>query len=611
MSPVPAGELARFHPLGDLSPERLGEIARAVREVRLLAGENVPVLEGTDVALVRSGTLECRVSGGRADLLLPGDWFGLERLLEIASPDAVLAAVSDAVIWVVAGPSMAALFETGQSEYFLRAAERLRDHCRRVVAARDQERSDPFLILRVADVSHAPPLFVDRDMAAADAAGRMLAERTSVCLVRDGRETVGIVTERDMLAVAALPVAGMTVGDIMTAPIITVSRSELLVEAFSKMVRGSIRRLVVTDDDGSPAGVLEERDLLAARGENPVYLSGEIAAAPDVAALARTWARVKAMALRAVAEGAHMAYLGRVVSDLTDRMLCRALALALTEAGRPQAAGFALVALGSEARHEQYLATDMDNAMIITEAEDGPFFLALGGRIIEMLLAAGLPACPKGIMARDPEWNRPLFAWMNRVDDLVQAADAEAFLTVPLLADMRHVAGDPALTGRLRDYLLKRVKASPVMLRYLAREALRFTPPIGFFGNLSVERSGPGKGALDIKKGGIFPLVLGVKTLALDHGLVETGTIERLTALSGLGVLSEALSGRVAEAFHHFQALRAARQAEAMRQNGSPDNWIRPEVLSAADRERLKESLKVVVEFQEIIYNKYGLRLLT
>ncbi|NCC24228.1 MAG: CBS domain-containing protein [Deltaproteobacteria bacterium] len=477
-------------------------------------------------------------------------------------------------------------------------------------------RLDPYLCLSLADIRLKPPVVVQAGATVLEAARAMLREEAAACLVLRDSETIGILTERDILQKVVAPgkdPAGVLAEEIMGSPLITIRRNDLLFEAFSRMIRHVIRKLVVVDDDLVPVGILEERDLLSAKGENPVYLIGEIAAAKDVATLGQVFRRVGDMAVRSVAEGVGPFQVGRLISDMHDHVLTRVCDLILKELGESPS-GFSLLTLGSEGRREQYLATDQDNAMILADDQDRDirdFFGRFAGQFVQALLDLGFPPCPHQVMVSNPDWRMALDRWMDTVDTAVGRADLNDILTISMLVDMRLVTGDRDLFDRLRDYLFKKIKDNPFLLKYMAREALRFSPPLGFFNNIVVEKSGPRKGLTDIKKGGVFPITQGARTLAAEHVVLETSTEDRVLRLAEMGVFSESLASGLLEACAFFQTLRLRFQTERLRAGESPDNLIAPGRLSSLEQEKLKDCFKIVVEFQGLLSNKYKLHLLT
>lgn len=163
---------------------------------------------------------------------------------------------------------------------------------------------------------------------------------------------------------------------------------------------------------------------------------------------------------------------------------------------------------------------------------------------------------------------------------------------------------------RLREAMTRRLRKSPILIKLMAREAVRFSPPLGLFGSFSLKKDAEGRGCLDIKRGGVFAITQGVKTLAVDHGLVETGTCARLRLLHRSGALSVPLAEGLCEAYDFLQTLRMRTQAAHLRRGRPLDNDIRPDTLGAMERERLRAAFKLIAEFQTLLFEKYGLRML-
>ncbi len=103
-----------------------------------------------------------------------------------------------------------------------------------------------------------------------DAAARLLAEKRIGALpVMDGEKVVGIFSERDLLygiATAGSGTLDRKVGEVMTAPPITVSRDADALEALDLMTRRRIRHLPVMDA-GRMIGFVSIGDLVKLRLE--------------------------------------------------------------------------------------------------------------------------------------------------------------------------------------------------------------------------------------------------------------------------------------------------------------------------------------------------------
>ncbi len=602
--------LRKVYPFSLLSAETLEELLPAVR-VRQLPAREMFVEPVAGVVL--RGSVQLTSQGVHFERLIEGDVFGFESVVPGRLPFLEVRAEEDTSFLAIGLEAFRAMLdrETALKSFFVRKCERLAMllDASRLRAA--ELETDPFLRLAVRSIALDDPVYVPASMSASEAARIMREQGVSACLVGDAAQVAGILTEKDVLAQAARGTLDVRVSEMMTAGLITVRGEELVFEAFSTMIRHGIRRLVVVDENDKPRGLLQERDMLSARGENPLHLSGEIASARSFAALTLCFERLRAMVLRSAAERIDAEKVGRFVAHIHDRILVRVAELVMEDLGR-EPFEFSLMVLGSEGRREQFLATDQDNALVFSdEGEDGDYFAAFGRRFVRALIEMGFPPCPHGVMIENALWRQPFSAWRDSIDAMMRVVDADAVLRLTQLADARHILGSPLLCERLREHLFRQVRDTPVLLKYMAREALRFAPPMGFFHNLVVERSGPAKGCLDLKKGGIFPLTQGIKALALEHGLQETGSMERLLGLRREGVFSEAMAANIHDAFDFFQSLRLRVQAAGVRARQAPDNLVRVDLLAALERERLKDCFGVVIDFQSFLHTKFGLHLIS
>ena len=70
------------------------------------------------------------------------------------------------------------------------------------------------------------------------------------------------------------------------------------------------------------------------------------------------------------------------------------------------------------------------------------------------------------------------------------------------------VAGNFALLTTAKDYLLEHLESTPAFLTHFAKPTLAFETPLGWFAQFIVNKKH--HDGIDIKKGGIFPIVHGV-----------------------------------------------------------------------------------------------------
>ena len=108
---------------------------------------------------------------------------------------------------------------------------------------------------------------VGPDVPLLEAIGIMARRAISCVVVRDGPPPIGVVTERDLvrkLLAAGRDPATLRVGDVMTAPVHTVTQEASALEAFQLIRTRAFRRLPVVDEDGGLVGIVTQSDLLHA-----------------------------------------------------------------------------------------------------------------------------------------------------------------------------------------------------------------------------------------------------------------------------------------------------------------------------------------------------------
>ena len=123
------------------------------------------------------------------------------------------------------------------------------------------------LPLRVEDIMSTPPITVDRETPIEQAAKVMDDNNISSVMVvdKDGK-LVGIFTDRDLrFAVAEGKVGkGLPIHMLMTENPITISPSDLVIDAMKKMRDADIKHLPVVDGEGKPLGMITMRDIIDA-----------------------------------------------------------------------------------------------------------------------------------------------------------------------------------------------------------------------------------------------------------------------------------------------------------------------------------------------------------
>lgn len=252
---------------------------------------------------------------------------------------------------------------------------------------------------------------------------------------------------------------------------------------------------------------------------------------------------------------------------------------------------FAWVALGSHARGELHCASDQDHALIWsgTRAATSSYAADLAATVITGLEQFGLRRCDGGYMA--DRWSLGLEDWVAATHDRIEAPTPEAVLETDVFLDLRPLAGTLDVTAAIRSQ--GGGADSPRLLHGLATAATAFPPPLGAFGRL-------GHGAVDLKRGGLAPMVLLARLYGLRARSAAVGTVARLRAAEAAGGLSTQLTQRLVEGFQLLTRLRLAGQLAQVEAGQAVNDVVVVADLPAEVQAALREAFQAVKAAQAV-----------
>lgn len=540
----------------------------------------------TQLHLIRSGAVEVRDGD---DALITheetGSCFGQASIIEGRASRFTFTAVEDTLLWSFPAAVVEELCEVDAVRRYFTGA-RLPD------AGRESLEGGPVLQLPVTDLITRAPITIGREASVGDAARLMERERISAVIVTDGDRLAGILTDRDLRRVVARAVPNdLPLADVMSNRPYTIGADALALDALLTLVEHTIHHLPVLDGD-QILGMVTSGDLMRLERSSPLYLVGDLARHDDVAALAKVTASVPQMVSRLLRQDATAADIGRLVSRATTALWQRLAVLAERHLGHPPVP-YCWVALGSLARQEQALGSDQDHAFVLSDSagpEHEPYFAALADWLTGALEACGFPLCRGEMMATNPRWRGTLTQWAAQFGTWLNAPTAEAVLNSSIFFDLRPVAGEAELAAELQRRVLASAPRSPRFLGHLARHADDIEVPIGFLRGFVVERQGSHRDRLDIKLGGIMPIVDVARLYALRWGLPQVGTRARLMAAAEHGVEVHNLL----DAHEFLGYTRLQHQGRRVAAGLAPDNFIDPGELSDFERRHLREAFAIV-----------------
>ncbi|MDD0816992.1 DUF294 nucleotidyltransferase-like domain-containing protein [Curvibacter sp. HBC28] len=433
------------------------------------------------------------------------------------------------------------------------------------------------------------------------------AERTANVLVRDSTRQpprLGIFTTTGLqrAVLDGRPLDSLPVGELASFSLVTVRPDDLLGDAMALMLRSRVHRVVVMAGD-EVRGILEALDLFSFLGNHSHLITVQIEQARDLAGLEQAAAQINRMISLLYRGGTRVALIAKLVQQLNLRLFERAWSML---APPDLVANSCLFVMGSEGRGEQLLKTDQDNALVLRDGYLAPANLdALCQRFSEVLSRFGYPECPGGIMLSRPAWRGTVAEFSHRVRDWLMVPDAEKLMHLAIFMDAHAVCGD--------DRLLAEVQHSVHALSLDNEAALsRFASALDAFGESNswlgrLFSLGDEARQLNLKKEGIFPLVHGVRSLALAGRLRETSTSARLQALVAQGALSAEMGDELLSSLQVFMGLKLKAGLAEWDKQRPISGAVDLAALSVLERDLLKDSLGVVKRFKAQLRHRFHL----
>ncbi|MCY1404448.1 hypothetical protein D9M71_196560 [compost metagenome] len=364
------------------------------------------------------------------------------------------------------------------------------------------------------------------------------------------------------------------------------------------MTRLRIERVAVREE-GEVIGLLHLTQVLSLFSTHSHVLAMRIARADSEDELRSAAEALHSLIATLSGNGIRLRFIMQLVSTLNEQLLERLFEIQVPPALRGRCC---LLVMGSEGRGEQLLKTDQDNALILADDVPVEQGLRMMERFTAALLEFGYPPCPGGVMASRAEWCKPISAWLRELTQTQLEGDPEQLLRLSILADAWSVAGNRQLFEPLRQGLTDFAEDGERWLGGIAAAALQFDTPLTFLGQLKTLDA-----RIDVKRGGIFPIVHGCRALALREGMEERGTLARLAALKERGVLDSALVDNLAESFELFLQLRLVQQLAGARDGRA--QGLDVSRLSRHDRDLLRFGLHVVKKFKQSLARQFHLEM--
>jgi CBS domain-containing protein len=601
-----------YPPFDELSDEQIEDIVSHLHVEFHPGGEVILQQEGEPAEflyMVRTGAVELLDDEQVLDLLSEGEIFGHPSLLSGMSPTLTCRAYEDTIVYLIDKEQAISILGTQRGLAFLSSS--LRRRVVRALEGLNPEENDPWQV-PVERLVRRPPVTAPLTFTIREAAELMNRERVS-SLLFERADGLAIVTDRDLRSrvLAQGRSADTVVTEVMTVPVITASEGTMAAEVNAMMLERGVHHIPVLDGHGAILGLVTDTDLMGLEHRTPFWLKVDIERAPtadDVVSVGRRLPEAVRTLVDANVDPLDVAHMVAVTVDTLTR---RFVELAIREYGDPPCP-WSWLALGSEARQEQALVTDQDNALVVDPGDDpmaavDPYFGRLATFVNERLEQGGIPRCTAGVIASNaawrhssPEWDVRFRRWINERSWISGALTAISF-------DYRPVAG-PLEVEALFDRVIRAASTNQGFVRRLARSALEDRPPTGFLKSSVVQSKGGTSEALDVKASGITLITNLARVYSIANGLSENRTLRRLRLVSEQGGIAESTRQGLEEAFRLLWQTRLEHQARNVVEGKPPDDLVDLRSLGPLARHGLKDAFRMIDLAQGQLARAVGVR---
>lgn len=465
------------------------------------------------------------------------------------------------------------------------------------------------MIAKVKDAKVHKAVVVDTNKTIYEAAKIIKQEKIPTLLLKDEDGEMYIVTDSDFRQKVILNRMDYDdfVVKIASKGLIYINEDDFLFNAQLQMAKHGLKRVVVKNDHDEIVGILDQISLSSFFATNTFAVSNQIINAETLDELKEASHSFIKIIKSLNAKGVKIEFISKLINQLNKKLLDKLYKIL---APKELIGKSCLVVMGSEGRAEQILRTDQDNALIISDdcsisEEKLREFTHL---FTETLVDFGFPRCEGNIMVSNPYWCRKQSDFKELIYEWVNSPSGDNFMNIAIFYDALCVSGDIEIIKELKNYLFKISSNSQSFYTNFARVINSFDVPLGFFdGFVFNSKDEKHKDEIDIKRGGIFIIVQGIRSLSIQNRVLNTNTIKRINSLKELKVLDDESAKELIMAFNILNSLKLKASLEKLDKKEKIDNFVNPNRLTIMEKDLLKESFKIVNKLKKRLENHFKL----
>lgn len=537
---------------------------------------------------------EISSDGEVVTLYHPKDTFDTRAVLEGISHNQFIVA-EQALLYAIPKTTVLRLIESNvqfATYFYANITEKFSS----ILGQKTEQELAGLFVAKVKDAYRGNTLWIEGQQRISETAQSMKKHRVKSVLVKH-EDKIGVLTEsvfRDILIQGAS--ADDPAHQWASYNLIGVDIQDYVFNALLKMMQYKIQRLVV-EQDGQPIGTLEQIDILAYVSNHSHLLAERLENADSIEELENVAQQMNNVIQGLHNNGMRAMQLAQLMKVLNKSLIEKAWNFV---APAELIENSCLIVMGSEGRGEQVLKTDQDNALILRPNADLHMAEQATEQLAQLLERLGYPPCAGKIMANNPDWRKPLPEFKKMVVSWCTRPDPTSMMNLAIFMDARAIVGDVSLLEEVKTHLNNFLTDDAGMMMMFARAVDQFQEQTqGFFAQLLGRERNK---TMDVKKMGLFPIVHGIRSLSIEAKLEETNTFERIQKLVALNKLDKQLGQDISEALAYFMDLRLKFNIRYVKNNQAIiPNQVEVHNLSTLERDLLKDALKVVKDFKQMI----------
>ena len=473
----------------------------------------------------------------------------------------------------------------------------LNDLVNKIQTLKDKEYTSElssFMIAKVEDTLIHDACIVDENTKLIDAIQQSMEYKTSSIIVKNQNNQYGIITDSVLKIKVLLEGRDLNipVKDIAIFPLLTVFNDDYLFEALTILIKKNIKRVGVTNNKNEMIGVLEQIDILSHFANHTYVIDSKIKKSKNIEELKSASEDLLIIIKSLHVKGVKVNHISNLIGQLNTKVYQKLYSLVLPIDLQNNAC---LIVMGSEGRNEQIIKTDQDNALVIENGIDIKLYKPYMNEITKHLIDFGYPSCEGNIMVSNSFWCKTQNDYKNEIAKWIEAPAMQDYMNLAIFFDSFAVAGNKDLLINLKDDLFNKLDNKNVFLAYFAKATLIFDTPNTIMNIINKSHY------IDIKKTAIFPIVQGIRSLALREKIKETTTIKRIKILVDRKIIEKEKADELLEVFEFVNTLRLKIQLEYIHDGKKMNNEINTHTLGKIERDLLKDSFKIINEFKRFI----------